>query len=64
MSATVIVAGLPRGDIKIIDSQFKEATGLGSGVNKSARPSFLNRKKAVVSDNKNGGTTTKSFKWK
>lgn len=64
MSATVIVAGLPRGDIKIIDSQFKEATGLGTGVNKSARPSFLNRKKAVVSDSKADGVTTKSFKWK
>jgi cell division GTPase FtsZ len=66
MTATVIVAGLPRGEIKIIDSQFKEASSIGAGMNKSARPSFMTRKKATISsDTKDkDGDPVKRFRWK
>lgn len=65
MTATVIVAGLPRGDIKIIDSEFNQVSSLGTGMNKSARPSFMNKKRATIADTKeDNGTTKKSFRWK
>ena len=65
MTATVIVAGLPRGDIKIIDSEFNQVSSLGTGMNKSARPSFMNKKRATIADTKEDNCTTKkSFRWK
>lgn len=66
MNATVIVSGLPRCEMKLIDAQFKESSGIGSGMNKSARPGFMNRKKAVISssDKSEGGSTTRKFSWK
>ena len=65
MTATVIVAGLPRGDIKIIDSEFNQVSSLGTGMNKAARPSFMNKKRATIADTKeDNGTTKKSFRWK
>jgi len=49
-SATLIVAGLPRAAVKVISSEYKEAESLGSGLNKSKRPSFMNRKKKTITD--------------
>ena len=46
--ATLIVAGLPRQEIKMIDTEYKEPESIGKGVNRSRRPSFLNKKKAVI----------------
>lgn len=45
--ATVIIAGLPRPAIKIIDMEYNMANDLGAGIKKSTRPSFLNKKKHV-----------------
>jgi hypothetical protein len=49
-SATLIIAGLPRSEIKIIDTEYKEATSLGDNIKRSRRPSFMNKKKASVID--------------
>lgn len=49
-SATLIIAGLPRSEIKIIDAEYKEATSLGDNIKRSRRPSFMNKKKASVID--------------
>lgn len=66
MSATIIVAGLPRGEIKIIESAFKETKGIGEGINKSVRPSFTTRKKAsvITADGSKDGPAVNQFKWK
>lgn len=65
LTATIIVAGLPGSKVKTIDAQFKQSAGIGSGMNRSARPSFMNRKKATVtSDNSEGGKATRKFNWK
>lgn len=45
--ATVIIAGLPRPDIKNIDVEYNMANDLGAGIKKSTRPSFLNKKKPI-----------------
>ena len=45
MEATVIVAGLPRHNVKIIDSKFNEVDGIADGMKRSTRPKFMNRKK-------------------
>ena len=45
--ATVIIAGLPRPAIKIIDTEYNMANDLGEGIKKSVRPSFLKKKKTV-----------------
>lgn len=63
MHATAIISGLPRAEMKVIDAQFKEVSGIAAGMNKSARPGFLNKKKAVVSTDKSEGTARK-FTWK
>lgn len=65
LTATIIIAGLPRGEMKIIESEFKESSGIGSGMNKSLRPSFMNRKKAnIVTSEKDGTKATRKFNWK
>ena len=65
LTATIIIAGLPGSKMKVIDSQFKQSAGIGSGMNRSARPSFMNRKKATVtSDKTEGGKITRQFNWK
>ena len=46
--ATVIVAGLPRPAIKNIECDYNMANDLGTGINRSSRPSFLNRRKPVI----------------
>lgn len=59
--ATVIVAGLPRPEIKQIDSEYKESKAIADGINKSKRPKFLNKKKAVIQKDDNA---ISQFKWK
>lgn len=65
--ATVVIAGLPRAEIKMIDTEFKGATGIAEGMTRSKRPSFVNRKKASVTQEQkqNGDTTSaiKKFNW-
>ena len=60
--ATLIVAGLPRMEIKMIETEFMEAAGIAAGTKRSKRPSFLSRKKATISDD--NGDTSKRFGWK
>lgn len=47
-NATMIVAGLPRVEFKMIDTNFLEASGMADGMNRSKRPNFMSRKKAVI----------------
>lgn len=64
-SASVIISGLPRSDIKEIKGEYKEAEGLGAGINKSVRPNFMKKKKASV-DRVTLGNNEKplnKFKW-
>lgn len=61
-SASVIIAGLPRPEIKEIDNDYKEASSISEGMKKSRRPNFMNRKKAtIVNDDKNNNIS--KFKW-
>jgi hypothetical protein len=66
-NATLIVAGLPRAEVKIIDTDFKEANSIAEGLNKSKRPKFMNRKKAVVTEetaeHSVEGSAIKKFNW-
>ena len=48
--ASIIVAGLPRATVKIIDTEFQSATGIAEGIeSKSIRPNFMKRKGGVRS---------------
>ena len=60
VEATVIIAGLPRPEIKAIETVFNEAGSIGSGMRKSTRPSFLGRKKAGM---KTGNDGKPKFNW-
>lgn len=66
-TASLIIAGLPRSEIKEIDNTYKEASGLGEGIKKANRPNFMNRKKAsVITDTKANGDTSavlNKFRW-
>lgn len=66
-TASLIIAGLPRSEIKEIESNYKEASGLGEGIKRSTRPSFMNRKKAsVITDTSVSGDKSEvlnKFKW-
>jgi hypothetical protein len=66
-TASLIIAGLPRSEIKEIESNYKEASGLGEGIKRSTRPSFMNRKKAsVITDTTVSGDKSEvlnKFKW-
>ena len=58
--ATVIIAGLPRPPIKMINTEYNMANDLGEGIRKSSRPSFLKKKKGCDSKvNTNKGTLEK-----
>lgn len=62
--ATVIIAGLPRPEIKQIDSEYADVGGLSEGMNRSKRPGFMKKKKASVVELKDGeGSAIKQFKW-
>lgn len=62
--ATLIVAGLPRHQIKMIDTEYKEADTIGSGVNRAKRPSFLNKKKATITQAGDKNDVLSQFNWK
>ena len=66
MSASVIIAGLPRSEIKEIKGDYKETTGLGDGVKRGVRPTFMRQKTAHVDQAKSidGNETIKRFLWK
>lgn len=62
--ATLIIAGLPRAEMKQVDVDFKEASTISSGMERSRRPAFMNRRKAVVENTTTGsGEPVKQFKW-
>jgi hypothetical protein len=60
VEASVIIAGLPRPEIKMIQTEFNGAEGIGAGMKKAARPKFLSRKKATIGTDSNG---KKTFSW-
>jgi cell division GTPase FtsZ len=60
VEASVIIAGLPRPEIKIIQTEFNGAEGIGSGMKRAARPKFLSRKKASIGTDASG---KKTFSW-
>ena len=66
-SATIIVAGLPRAEVKEINANFNGAGKIGAGMNKSVRPGFMKKKKATIdkvkNDGKDGALVAK-FNWK
>ena len=71
VTATVIIAGLPRHELKMIDTEYVEPDSIGAGVNRSKRPGFLNKKKAViitdageVKDKNGGASVINKFGWK
>ena len=66
LSASVIIAGLPRTEIKEIKGEYKETAGIGSGIKRGHRPEFMRQKSAVVDSVKgsDGNETIRRFKWK
>ena len=68
LTATVIIAGLPSPAVKDINTEFKQANGLGDGRKKSHRPSFITARKATISevpagDNEDAQKVIKRFKF-
>jgi hypothetical protein len=62
--ATVIIAGLPRPEIKDVEATYADVGGISSGMNRSKRPAFMKRKKASITDKKDSnGNSHKEFKW-
>jgi cell division GTPase FtsZ len=63
--ATAIIAGLPRPEIKDVSFQYNGAKSISEGMNKSSRPSFMNRKKAhvVKETTEDGKSAIDKFKW-
>jgi hypothetical protein len=45
--AIVIISGLPRTEVKDIDTEYNLVDGLGEGIKKSVRPSFIKRSKII-----------------
>lgn len=46
-SASIIIAGLPRAELRNIDCEYEETKSIADGVTKSNRPSFMRNKKAI-----------------
>lgn len=64
-TASVIIAGLPRAEMKEVSGTFNTADGIASGMKKATRPAFMTQKKASVTNtNKSNGSGTKGFSWK
>lgn len=61
--ASVIIAGLPRSVIIDIDNDYNSATSMNEGITKSRRPSFLNNKRASVTEVEKNGSVERHFKW-
>lgn len=64
-SAAIIITGLPPAEIKEIKGDYKETRGIGDGVKRANRPSFLGRKKASTTTTKptDGTDPQTMFKW-
>lgn len=63
--AVVIIAGLPRHEVKEINTEFNEVKGISEGMKKSSRPSFLGKRKATVKPPKSEGNGERpKFEWK
>lgn len=66
--ASIIIAGLPRSEVKEFNSEYKEANNISDGMKKSHRPNFMNRKKASVVKDESASADSKNvinkFKWK
>ena len=46
-SASIIIAGLPRGELRTIDCEYEETKGIADGMKQSNRPAFLRGKKPI-----------------
>ena len=54
-----------KNNIKEFDNDYNQATGIANNLKKSIRPKFINKKKAVVSDDTDtAGNAIKKFNWK
>ena len=64
-SASVIITGLPPVEIKEILGDYKETRGLGEGIKRSNRPSFIGRKKAstTMAKDADGADARSKFEW-
>jgi hypothetical protein len=62
--ATVIIAGLPRHQVKHIDTEFNEVKGISDGMVKSTRPKFMGRKKATITKPQDTENGKPKFEWK
>lgn len=64
-SAAVIITGLPPVEIKEITGDYKETRGLGAGVKRSIRPSFIGKKKAStkMTTPTDGSDPMSKFNW-
>ena len=64
---TLIVAGLPHAELKVIDSKYRIAEGMSSGMKRAERPSFLTKKKATITKpgkTIDGDSVIAQFDWK
>jgi hypothetical protein len=63
--ATVIIAGLPRPDVRNIDENYKDVGTISNGMNRSKRPNFMKKRTASVTEvkGKDGQPSIKKFNW-
>jgi hypothetical protein len=62
--ATVIIAGLPRHEVKEINTEFNEVKGISDGMTRSTRPKFMKRKKATITKPQSTEDGKPKFEWK
>jgi hypothetical protein len=71
--ATAIIGGLPRPELKSIESDFKTVNSLGVGLTQSKRPDFMKSRKLTPTSrvtagtkqgSNNGGSKVSDVKWK
>lgn len=66
LTASVIITGLPRSEIKEILNDYQGTKGIGDGVKRAKRPSFMSHKKATIETvtAEDGKDLINRFKWK
>ena len=66
LTAAVIITGLPRSEIKEILNDYQGTKGIGDGVKRAKRPTFMSHKKASTQTVSlgDGGKVLNKFKWK
>lgn len=66
LTASVIITGLPRSEIKEILNDYQGTKGIGDGVKRAKRPSFMSHKKATIETvtAEDGKDVINRFKWK